>query len=444
MMRTVWFLLLLLPMASAAPGIAPVEGPSPATLWVHLNSFQDAPMNTQVPPAWHVEDRDIGLVQHSQGCYAVPATHLLSETHHTTYAYLYPGAVHYVAPGEDEVAGPRFSNGYGLGYDLRLDENSTPVVHWSLRTQTSSASEVPGEEAPIVVPRVVLRATLREGTDFALDRSGFEAGERIAVGQTEPMELHPMLIDRHPEATYHQVDGLHVYDIQVPLQLEQTVVRADEGLNLRIDVIMDNPVCAAPEDDAYLMPDLVRHHSSDGHRPHIQLSILEPVRLRSLTPQFVGSDVVIHAQAESVWGSYDVVSWDERGAARSPPEALLRGADGTTPLELVAETLPGYHVHGPIRPSEQAAFAWIWRNAQSEAGPSGYTVDVTIPNDQATAAARGTAGFDVGAQTLTACQLTEAGSVCMSSARPLDEQATPGPTVVLLVAALLLLTRRLT
>lgn len=425
-MRKVWALLLLLPVAAAQPGLDNPDEPTAATLWVHLEHFQDAPINTQEPPSWYVSSNDLGIIQHSQGCVENPVGGtVLTDTQHTRYGYVSPGPVEY------DTEGLRYYNDRGLGYDLVIEPDSTPVVHWSLQTQwTTGAENALLAEAAPVVPNVSVRATLREGDQISVGQVEYNTGHLIATGTSEPATLHPLLLGDHPHVTHAAVDGAQIYDFTIPLDLESNVVVADEGLNLRIDVFMDNPFCNEPGADEYIMPDFVRDYSGPDHRPRIDLSVMNPLRIESMGAQIIGDDVLVHTSVASVWGRYDIMSWDNE---RAPPTAKVTGPGITDfELELVEEGEAYTHSHMATDYAGATPFAWLWSDAVSQAQAGDHTVEVRIENDQGSAAARGVGIFDVGEGTASFCKLENNVSMCTSAADIADNSNTPGAGLLLL------------
>ena len=416
-MRTVWFLLLLVPLASGQPGLIQSDGPTDATLWVHLDGPFDAPMNTQQPHDDSSYSNDIGLVQHSQSCVDNPFSTLLAEPHHTRYAYVNPSAVDY---SEERI---RYHQGRGLGYDLALADH-TPVVHWSLQAQWLTAEQSPSDPAP-ATPNVVLRASLREGDQVSVGSTAYNEGTLIASGQSEPANLHPQLLGDHPHVRHAVVDGAHVFDFTVPLQLEEPMVRAEEGLNLRIDVYIDNPACSGA--DTYIMPDTVREHSSPEHRPRVDLQVLNPIRIESLFPQVIGDDVVVNAQIASVWGSYDLA--DNPAANGMTPSGM------TEPLDLTRIPSDEYNCCHGWSGREAVSATWVWAEAATLPEDGVYAIDVAVPNRAGTAQALGHVAINIGTGDATGCAWKDGRSMCTAFSEPLETQ-TPGIGLVPLVGVL--------
>ena len=71
------------------------------------------------------------------------------------------------------------------------------------------------------------------------------------------------------------------------------------------------------------MPNAVKVHTDPDHRPRMELSIMDPIRLEYLHPQFVGDDLVIHTSMNSAWGNYDVNEQDPDGITVSVGYASL-------------------------------------------------------------------------------------------------------------------------
>ena len=396
--RNMWVLLvasaLVLPVATAQdnlePGFYNPNTPTPVTMYVHLNDFQDAPINTQKPDDRYKQAGDIGLIQHSQGCFENPVGTLMAEPHHTSYAFSSPGYVQYDV---DEGGKPRYHNERGISYDVQLSNDDIEFV-WFVETQVTSGDYNPDpNQIPILVPNVIMRATIREGDDISVGSTAYNEGELVAQGQSEMATLSSGMGD-HPHVSYvGTVDGKHLYEFRFPLSVDRNVVRATEGFNLRVDVFMDNPVCNDVESNAYFMPDFVRVHTSEKHRPTFTWTVMNPIRVEYLHPQAIGDDLVIHGAVNSAFGNYDILG--DSGDSGATPMVEITGPSVPVNLEVLTFA-EHFGNHGPETHVQAVAAAWGWPTVQEKARPGTYTVSLTVQNDQESAEATGVAKFQIG------------------------------------------------
>ncbi|MGB1586614.1 MAG: hypothetical protein ACPHID_06180 [Thermoplasmatota archaeon] len=426
--------LLIAPIAGAQmPGFSNPDEPTDITMYIHLNGFQDAPINTQPPSDAYAFAGDLGLVQHSQGCQELGATTFLAEPHHTSYAFSSPSLVQYDV---DEAGKPKFHNERGISYDLQLHDQPIELV-WYLETQVTTGDAPQGpfdpNGIPILVPQVVMRATLREGDDISVGAAAYNTGQRVAIGQTSPADLSPLL-DGHEHVTYMgQQQGKHLYEFRFPLDIEKATVTAAEGYNLRLDVFMDNPLCNTPEEDAYVMPDFVRTHTSPQYRPHYVWSVLNPLRIESLHPQPIGDDLVVHAHMNSVFGNYDVYgdSYDAGG----PPLLAFTGPSMPVQQELLAWGI-SFH-HGADTHTKPVAAAWGWPTVGEQARAGAYAVTLTIQNDQQNSEATAVATFQIGTDhrvgSVTGCDADGCKEDKRDDGTPVEQS--PGMGLVALLAS---------
>lgn len=177
-------------------------------------------------------------------------------------------------------------------------------------------------------------------------------------------------------------DGRHVYGITVPLEVEQATIPRSTGFTLRIDVFLDNPACADP-DQGTVMTNSVQPYIDAQHLPRIDASVRSQLGIRWLAPEFEanGTAVAIHANVVSAWGAYDV---DE-----GQLDLTLTAPDGRAsvlaPGQVVQRTHEHHHVTEPV--------VVTWRLETEDAMPGFYTASLNATNDQHTATARATAAF---------------------------------------------------
>lgn len=385
--------------AAAQAGINNPEQSTSTTLYMHLNGFQDFPINTQVPSDSYAASEGIGLQMHSTSCLPYGgAGSLASKSWHTFYGFASPGYVEY---DFEENGKPRFHPERGISFDAIIDTNAPFTLYWFLETQTGAPGGSPDPNSvPVVLPNVVVRATMRTGDPTSVDDIGYNAGEVIAQGQTEPSTLATQ--GTQGPAVYHQAsNGRHVYEFAVPMTIQQPTVPRATGYNLRIDVFMDNPFCTDP-DDGYLMPNSVRVHTSPDYRPRMELAVMNPIRIEYLVPQFVGDDLVVHTAANSPWGNYDV---DETPGGI---EIAIEGPSEATSLAQVAFT-QRHHEHNFHQEAVDVSYVWPYKQDGARNGL--YTVSWSVWNDHRTAQATGTAQFEIGTHTTIGCGRADRDSI---------------------------------
>lgn len=388
----------LLAPAAGKVGINNPTDPTPTTLYFHLlDGQQDFPINTQPPSDNYAASEGIGLQTHSTSCLPdTGAGSLASKSWHTFYGFSSPGYVEY---DFEENGKPRFHPERGISFDAIVDTNAPFTLYWFLETQTGVPGGNPDPNVvPVVLPNVIVRATIRTGDSISVDDIGYNQGEVIAQGQTEPSTLATQ--GTQGPAVYHQAgNGRHVYEFGVPMSIQTPTIPRATGYNLRIDVFMENPFCTDP-DSGYLMPNNVRVHTSPDYRPRMELAIMNPIRIEYLHPQFVGDDLVVHTSANSPWGNYDV---DETPGGI---ELEITGPSEATSLAQVAFT-QRHHEHNFHQEAVDVSYVWPYKQDGARNGL--YTVSFSVWNDQRTAQATGTAQFEIGKGTIIGCgEATEA------------------------------------
>ena len=432
-MHRMWVasLVLLLPFATAQDaGFQNPDEPTPTTMYVHLNGFQDAPINTQRPAVDYVEATDVGAIGHSQGCFETPGTTLASRTQHTSYGFSSPGYVNYDI---DDGGKPRYHNERGISFDVELDPSQPVRFQWFLEGQfTSNSLDPDPNQLPAVVPQVIVRATIREGDDISVGAEAYNQGPIIAQGQTEPLLLAGPATPDQEGLTYHPYDGRHLYAFDFPLDIEQDVIREQESFNLRVDLFMENGVCEDVHQGDYLMLDFVRHHTSDAFRPRFTWDVLNPLRIESLHPQFIGDEMVVHATVNSPWGNYDVLG--DGGDAGSPPVLSIDGPSKPLGLQLLAHDVV---IYGHDHHTEAVALAWGWPTVAENAKAGTYVVSLETRNDQETATAIATASFVLGADGRPTSVNSCRGDDCGEERLPVQEAAKDAPGAGWLLAPLL-------
>src|SRR5688572_26845420 len=301
------FLTVAAGAAAKEAGLSNPVQSTPTTLYFHMFDAQnDFPVNTQEPdPKW---DRDchVGIATNSL-CFdelselPPPASQPSADKEwHTLYGYSSPSYVEY---DYLENGKPRVHPERGLSFDVQLDQGTEPVLHWYLATQVGAPdSDLPADpdNAPIALPNVVVRAIMRESDKISVDEEAYREGEVILQGQSEPALLAGPA-SQGPVNWTTTPDGRNVYEIRVPLRIESPEIPRATGYNLQVETFIANEYCDSEGD--YAMPSLVDVHTSEGHRPRLELAIMNPVRIEHLHPQVVGDELVIHSALNSPWGN---------------------------------------------------------------------------------------------------------------------------------------------
>jgi hypothetical protein len=384
---------------AATPGITNPAQSTPTSLYFHVGANQDFPINTQPPPQDAASrDDHFGLATESLSCLPQNDAYRGTTDHKWTtyYGFSSPGYVEYNFTNGDGT--PRIHPERGLSFDVQLDPAVQPVVHWYITTfpVQPASSDQPHNVDP-VIPNVVARATLRTGEKITLDDAGYNDGEIIAQGHTEPTTLAGLATSSIPGNDQHVTaepgatpDVPTIYGFAIPLKYETTTIPKDKGFSIRIDLFMLPPAGAGCDDpsNGYIMPNNVATHTDPKHRPQMQLAVLNAVRIEYMHPQFVGDDLVIHTSENSPWGNYDV---DETPGGINL-EILKDGVrmDGVYRAAVVQR----YHEHDHHTQAVDVTYVWPYLERHAQDGL--YTINLEVKNDQGTATAKGIAQFEVG------------------------------------------------
>ncbi len=408
--------LVSAPAAAQEAGLRNPTASTPSVLYFHLNGMADFPITPESPPRGYDVSEGGGVAWTSACAPENPVTTLASQSLHTLYGYGSWGSVDY-ASGGDLAESP----GRGLGYDAMLDGNQTARVVWYLETQAGAlAGAGGGGQLPLFVPAIHVTVTVRSGDNISVNDEAYEMGELVASGDSGQIFLDPTGMTPGA-AQSNDVDGRRVYEIPVNLALEQQLLRQDRGYNVRVDVWMDS-VCPGPT-SGYLMPNVVRHHSSDDHRPRLEWSVFNPVRIEYLKPDLVGDRIVLGARATTPWGPAGIDS-----------DSVTLGGTPEAAFELV-KTHQGYEAwatgHEPIHSHRadpaNVEYTWVWSAAPSQ-GKLAFALAVS---DLSGSWANATALLDLDGRTATAVTLD--GLVTTSLA---GGKEAPAPGIAILLAAL--------
>jgi hypothetical protein len=408
-------LVLLAPAAAAKePGIYNPDVSTPVKLYMHLIDFQDFPINTQVPDDAWTQDTTYGLATSTLSCLPddTPGVNV-DQPFHTFYGFSSPSYVEYL---QEESGKPRFHPERGISYDARLDTQAPFILYWYLSIQgpADSPDGAPDPDGvPLPVPNVVVKATMRAGDEVSLNDRAYNTGEVLLQGKSNPATLFmdqvlPGTGGAAPAETraLGQHGGKWLYEVAVPMAMEQPVIPRATGYNIRVDIFMDNPACAEGP-DATLMPNVVAIHSSPAFRPRMEFAITNPLRITTLHPQFVGDDLIVHVGANAAWGNYDV-------AEPSPYtpglvdglKVEITGPSPATSLglyRLVSETNPHWAHQNDV------TVVYVWPYKADRAEPGVYSVTFTARNDQGTAEAVAVSQFEIGRGGNVAVECDDAG-----------------------------------
>jgi hypothetical protein len=417
-MRHWWVLstLLLMPLAGAEVVIDNPWESTPTTMYMHLNGFEDMPVNTQEPSFTSGITQPLGMGPPASLC--LPATNtadgFTSSSRHTWYGY---SSNNYVQYEVDEGGKPRIWLDRGISFDAILDGDSTPILSWFLRGETSPGAD--GRAHP-PIPNVIVRATVREGDAVSVGHTAFNTGNVIAIGQSQPSTLAMAASPASPHVTAHEKDDHWVYEFRFPLEYQSPVIPANESFNIRIDAFMDNEYCNDPgADGTYAMPDYVAAHASPEFLARLEWNIMNPLRIEGLAPQFLGDDLALHAAVSSAWGAYDV-SGDQEDEV--PLLMEISGPTAALNLELI-EIVSNTNVHGYELQRKPVTGTWVWDYVAEQALDGEYQVTFMATNDQQTATATATATFTISPAGNTACYAQDGGTRCVTQG--VDQEA-PG------------------
>jgi hypothetical protein len=238
---------------------------------------------------------------------------------HTVYGILY-------ALPTDDLEVPQALAGQARGIAYAVDLVGQMRLQWFVEVEGS---------APAL--NVVVQGTVREGEELAGGVEGYERGRIVASGQSASAILAG---PQTQGAVATQVDGRYVYNLTVPMTIQSPRIPL-AGMNVRVDVLVENPLCPAG-----LGPPLIRLHNSHDHRPRLHLEVTEPLRVLSAKVT-EGKTGVVHVQAEVLpaWGGYAFAG------------GLVDGRAGTG-----TAVVPSDHSR-TILPSSAAYYFWDWRDA---------------------------------------------------------------------------------
>ncbi|HLF15893.1 MAG TPA: hypothetical protein VI796_00440, partial [Candidatus Thermoplasmatota archaeon] len=323
----------------------------------------------------------------------------------------------------------------------KLDKAQPFVLHWFLEGQVTTLEVDPDPNSVAApIPQIVVLAAMRGGNLASIQNDAFNDGDLLAQGTAGPFQLvgqqsgeinalaAPATAPRGALAVHTAPSGAPLYEFSVPMDVQADAITRGDGANIRIDIYVDNPACSDPQ-EGKLMPNLVRVHTSKEFRPRIDLSILNPLRIEYLHPEFLGDgSIAIHASMNSPWGNYDIA---ESGGV------TLSITGPTTPKQVErVEFTQKSHDHGQHQEPVQATYKWKYSADGAMDGL--YTVALVASNDQGTGQATAVTHFQIGQGGRPPCGPEDAESQGSGCAYQIQAAAVQSPGAGIAVAAVLL------
>ncbi len=394
-------------------GITNPLAPTPTNLYFHvLDALQEMPINTQQPDPAFAKDAPVGLATSSTTCLHQAPGDPFSQEYHQYYGYSSPGYVEY---NVTQNGVPRTHPERGLSFDVLLD-GDTFKLFWYISTQagTPTGSQLPASADPyVIVPNVAVHAWMRTGEEISIGNANYKSGTLIAEGETVGRLGNAVATSTDSptgKVTYHayrdaQNRDIAVYEYELSMKLDTKTIKKESGYNMQVAVFIKDPTGAVCNDPAnkIFMPNVSKLHTSVLYRPHMEISIMNPIRIEYMHPQFIGDDMVIHTSSNSPWGNYDV---DEVAAAGSNGikggiELTIAGASEARSAYRAA-VVQRYHEHDHHTEAVDVSFVWPYKTDGAKDGT--YTITLKVKNDQGTATAVGVAQFQIGKDlTVTKC-----------------------------------------
>ncbi len=336
----------------------------------------------------------------------------------TIYGYSTAGPVEY---DFIENGRPRFHPERGIAADVQIDESVEPVVTLYLDVRDVMG----GSTVPNYMPTFTMRVTVQEGDDPGVGAQ-LDAGADIMQGQTtfnlanldangNPYQLYctwlincdaegapapPPTADQDVIVPGNQVvagqtgpDGNPIYtpdedgvvEVKIPLEILQTVIPKSEAFNVRLDWYQE----FGPFGEDQFSEGFFRLVADPDHLPRLDMAITNPVYLSFIHPQVAANTLLIHAGANSPWGTYDLDIDNVEMTIEGPAK----------PQNLRAVLTSNEHVHGLHDADAQLTYLWDFRD---EGAPDGeYTITVKVRNDAGTAEAVGSAKFVIEGEVAT-------------------------------------------
>lgn len=412
-------LLAAMPVQAQDVGIQNPNQATPTTLYFHVINVQDMPINTQLPDDSFTDEAHWGLNSATLTCANAllpdnPVTPgMLSPIWHTMYGYSSPSYVEYDFQSNGQ---PRTHPERGISYDGVIAADQPFDLVWYLASFYGAAGsdQANPNSAPLPISDIVVAASMKTGDAISIDDKGYDGGETIAAGETTPALLVPNAgayemsspSTAHQQVTYippqNPTSGKHVWEFRIPMTIEKDIIPRATGFNVRIDVYLDSQGQCGESDKEYIMPNLVEGYSAPNARPRMELSMMNPIRLEYLHPQFVGDDLVVHTSMNSVWGNYDV--GEVNAMTPDVTEDYIKvSIEGPSPATSLAKAalVQRFHEHYHHQEAVDVTYVWPYKTDRAENGL--YTVFVEFMNDAGNAKATGTAQFEIGKGTVIGC-----------------------------------------
>lgn len=380
-----WLAILGLLVLLAIPA---GQASTPTTLYAHIINVQDMPINTQAPYPDYTTSAAFGPMTPTLRCLdsANPgAVGLTGYDYAVAYGYASPNLVEYGMPSAN--GDPRVHPERGIAADVHINVTTPVVLTWYVAGPAIEFSQAQAAN-PAPIPDVKLRATIRAEDGISIDDRSYNSGTVLLHGESPAVTLvADQVIPGENGAegvTAMGQRGDHwVYEFQVPLVVDVATLPAQEGFNLRIDLMMELDQCDAP--DEHLMPVSVGAYTDADLRPRIDLAIVEPFVLDYADPQFIEDDAILHFGVNSVWGPYDL-DLDQAELTFTGPSA--EGADF-----VLQPFVKRYHVHGHSS-FEPVQMTYVWTDGNRTMQPGHYEATLRIPNLQHTATLEARIAFD--------------------------------------------------
>ncbi len=395
--------LLVLAPANAQESIDNPNESTPTTLYFHIfDTFHKFVINTQ---PMDVEFFELGGTNFPT-LTGTPVNDLTGNEFdlNTIYGYSTAGPVEY---DFIENGRPRFHPERGIASEIAIDPNVDPVAYVYLDVRDVIGTD----EGPNYLANFHVRFLMQEGDDpgrsadldagrdimegevvFDLADGTTDPGGYIladsptppipgndaftAMGGTNPITGNPIYIP----------DENGIVEVAIPVTILQNYIPKAEAYNIRIDWFqtMDGMF-----DDDQFAEGFFRLAASPEQMPRLEFAITNPVYLSFIHPQVAANTLLIHAGANSPWGTYDL--------DLNSIELTIEGP--TEPKELRQVLSSNEHVHGLHDQDAQLTYLWDFREEDAPDGE--YTIHMSVSNDAGTATASGQAKFVIEGDTAT-------------------------------------------
>jgi hypothetical protein len=391
------------PLAAAQDTIDNPSESTPTTLYLHIfDTFHKFVINTQPMDA---EFFELGGTNFP----TISGTAVNSATGNdfdlnTIYGYSTAGPVEY---DFIENGRPRFHPERGIASDVLLDRSVAPLAYIYLDVR----DVIGNDAAPNYLPNFNVRVVVQEGDDPGRD-ADLDLGRDIMSGDvifdladgdfnanaffTEPTPI-PVVPGNDVIAgtggtnpiTGNQMllpDENGIVEVVIPMSVLEDKISKVDAFNIRIDwyQTVDGIV-----DDDQVAEGYFRLSATPEQVPRLEFAITNPVYLSFIHPQVAANTLLIHAGANSPWGTYDL----------DLENVELKITGPATPQSIRKVLSSNEHVHGLHDQDAQLTYLWDFRD---EGAPDGeYTIHMSVTNDAGSAVATGTAKFIIEGETAT-------------------------------------------